>query len=150
MDFAFSEEQAMIARMARDFAKKEIAPHFEEDEENHYYRREILTRWASGLLGSAFPRNTAETAWADGGVAALYEIAKVHTSWRLSISGNVWGPLSAYCSSAPRSRSRVYSRFMQRRICRQLRHHRSQLRAPTYQHEDDREGLRDHWLLNGC
>jgi len=25
-------------------------------------------------------------------VAALYEIAKVHTSWRLSISGNVWGP----------------------------------------------------------
>jgi glutaryl-CoA dehydrogenase (non-decarboxylating) len=26
------------------------------------------------------------------GVAALYEIAKVHTSWRLSISGNIWGP----------------------------------------------------------
>ena len=25
-------------------------------------------------------------------VLALYEIAKVHTSWRLSISGNVWGP----------------------------------------------------------
>jgi alkylation response protein AidB-like acyl-CoA dehydrogenase len=27
MDFAFTEEQSMIAELARDFAKKEIAPH---------------------------------------------------------------------------------------------------------------------------
>jgi glutaryl-CoA dehydrogenase (non-decarboxylating) len=94
MDFSFTEEQSMIAEMARDFAKKEIAPHVEEDEENHYYRREILTKMGElGLLGFSIPEEYGGNGlgWMEG-VAALYEIAKVHTSWRLSISGNVWGP----------------------------------------------------------
>jgi len=94
MDFAYSEDQEMIAEMARDFAKKEIAPYIEEDEENHYYRREILTQLGElGLLGFSIPEEYGGNGlgWMEG-VAALYEIAKVHTSWRLSISGNVWGP----------------------------------------------------------
>jgi glutaryl-CoA dehydrogenase (non-decarboxylating) len=94
MDFGFSEDQKMIAEMARDFAKKEIAPHVEEDEENHYYRREILTQLGEmGLLGFSIPEEYGGNGlgWMEA-VAALYEIAKVHTSWRLSISGNVWGP----------------------------------------------------------
>jgi len=94
MYFAYSEEQEMIAEMARDFAKKEIAPYIEEDEENHYYRREILTQLGElGLLGFSIPEEYGGNGlgWMEG-VAALYEIAKVHTSWRLSISGNVWGP----------------------------------------------------------
>jgi glutaryl-CoA dehydrogenase (non-decarboxylating) len=41
----------------------------------------------------AFQKSTAETEWAGWKRhSALYEIAKVHTSWRLSISGNCWGP----------------------------------------------------------
>ncbi|MCL2124470.1 MAG: acyl-CoA dehydrogenase family protein [Oscillospiraceae bacterium] len=94
MDFAYSEEQEMIAELARDFAKKEIAPYVEEDEENHHYRREILSQLGElGLLGFSIPEEYGGNGlgWMEG-VAALYEIAKVHTSWRLSISGNVWGP----------------------------------------------------------
>jgi glutaryl-CoA dehydrogenase (non-decarboxylating) len=94
VNFGFSEDQKMIAELAADFAKKEIAPHIEEDEENHYYRREILTKMGElGLLGFNIPEDYGGNGlgWMEA-VAALYEIAKVHTSWRLSISGNVWGP----------------------------------------------------------
>lgn len=94
MDFGYSENQQMIAELTADFAKKEIAPYVNEDEENHFYRREILTKLGElGLLGFSIPEEYGGNGlgWMEG-VAALYEIAKVHTSWRLSISGNVWGP----------------------------------------------------------
>lgn len=94
MDFGLTEEQRMVQDMARDFAAKEIAPYVEEDEENHYYRREILTKMGDlGLLGWSIPEEYGGNGmgWMEA-VPALYEIAKVHTSWRLSISGNTWGP----------------------------------------------------------
>jgi glutaryl-CoA dehydrogenase (non-decarboxylating) len=94
MDFKFTEEMEMIQDLARDFATKEIAPHVDEDEENHYYRREILKGLGDmGLLGFSIPEEYGGNGlgWMEG-VTALYEIAKVHTSWRLSISGNTWGP----------------------------------------------------------
>lgn len=94
MDFALTEEQQMVQDMARNFAEKEIAPFIEEDEKNHYYRREILTKMGElGLLGWSLPEEYGGNGmgWMEG-VIALYEIAKVHTSWRLSISGNCWGP----------------------------------------------------------
>jgi len=94
MDFALTEEQIMVQEMARNFAEKEIAPYIEQDEENHYYRREILTKMGElGLLGWSIPEEYGGNGmgWMEG-VIALYEIAKVHTSWRLSISGNCWGP----------------------------------------------------------
>jgi glutaryl-CoA dehydrogenase (non-decarboxylating) len=94
MNFALTEEQQMVQDMAKNFAEKEIAPYIEEDEENHYYRREILTKMGElGLLGWSIPEEYGGNGmgWMEG-VLALYEIAKVHTSWRLSISGNCWGP----------------------------------------------------------
>jgi len=94
MDFGLSEEQRMVQDMARDFANKEIAPYVEKDEENHYYRREILTKMGDlGLLGWSIPEEYGGNGmgWMEA-VTALYEIAKVHTSWRLSVSGNCWGP----------------------------------------------------------
>jgi glutaryl-CoA dehydrogenase (non-decarboxylating) len=94
MDFGLTEEQKMVQDMARNFAEKEIAPYVDEDEENHYYRREILTKMGDlGLLGWSIPEEYGGNGmgWMEG-VLALYEIAKVHTSWRLSISGNCWGP----------------------------------------------------------
>ena len=94
MDFGLTEEQRMVQDMARDFAATEIAPYVEEDEENHYYRREILTKMGDlGLLGWSIPEEYGGNGmgWMEA-VPALYEIAKVHTSWRLSISGNCWGP----------------------------------------------------------
>ena len=94
MNFGLTEEQQMVQDMARNFAVKDIAPFVEEDEENHYYRREILSKLGElGLLGWSIPEEYGGNGmgWMEG-VLALYEIAKVHTSWRLSISGNCWGP----------------------------------------------------------
>ena len=94
MDFGLTEEQQMVQDMARNFAEKEIAPYVEEDEKNHYYRREILTKMGElDLLGWSLPEEYGGNGmgWMEG-VIALYEISKVHTSWRLSISGNNWGP----------------------------------------------------------
>ncbi|MBN2038708.1 MAG: acyl-CoA dehydrogenase family protein [Spirochaetes bacterium] len=94
MDLNFSEEQLMVQDMARKFAKNEIEPFVDEDEENHHYRREILTQMGElGLLGFCIPEEYGGNGmgWMEG-VIALYEISKVHTSWRLSISGNTWGP----------------------------------------------------------
>lgn len=94
MDFALTEEQRMVQEMAKSFAEKEIAPYVEEDEENHFYRREILSKMGEmGLLGWSMPEEYGGNGmgWMEA-VTALYEIAKVHTSWRLSISGNTWGP----------------------------------------------------------
>ncbi len=94
MDFSLTEEQLMLQDMARKFAKNEIAPHVDEDEENHYYRREILTKMGElGLLGFSIPEEYGGNGmgWMEG-VLALYEISKAHTAWRLSVSGNTWGP----------------------------------------------------------
>ncbi len=94
MDFSLTEEQLMIQDMARKFAKNEIAPFVDEDEENHHYRREILTKMGElGLLGFCIPEEYGGNGmgWMEG-VIALYEISKAHTSWRLSVSGNTWGP----------------------------------------------------------
>ncbi|MDR3072413.1 MAG: acyl-CoA dehydrogenase family protein [Clostridiales Family XIII bacterium] len=94
MDFGLTEEQQMVQDMAKRFAEDEIAPYIEEDEENHHYRREILTKMGElGLLGWSIPEEYGGNGmgWMEA-VTALYEIAKVHTSWRLSISGNCWGP----------------------------------------------------------
>ncbi|MDR3225328.1 MAG: acyl-CoA dehydrogenase family protein, partial [Clostridiales Family XIII bacterium] len=46
----------MVQEMAKNFAENEIAPYVEEDEENHYYRREILSKMGElGLLGFNIP-----------------------------------------------------------------------------------------------
>lgn len=94
MNFDLTEQQRMVQDMARKFAEKEIAPYVEQDEENHYYRREILTKMGEmGLLGWSMPEEYGGNGmgWMEG-VLALYEIAKVHTAWRIGISGNNWGP----------------------------------------------------------
>lgn len=94
MDFNFTEDQRMVEDMCRSFAEKEIAPYVDEDEENHYYRREILTKMGElGLLGWSIPEELGGNGmgWMEA-VIAQFEIAKPHTSWRLSISGNNWGP----------------------------------------------------------
>ncbi|WP_010677232.1 acyl-CoA dehydrogenase [Bacillus timonensis] len=55
MNFHFTEEQEMMRKMVRDFAKEEIAP-FVERMENGEFPREILSKMASlGLMGITIP-----------------------------------------------------------------------------------------------
>lgn len=55
MNFHFTEEQEIMRKMVRDFAKEEIAP-FVERMENGEFPREILPKMASlGLMGITIP-----------------------------------------------------------------------------------------------
>ncbi len=56
MDFGFTEEQAMLQSLARDFAQGEIAPTVEEDERNHVYNEAIVKKMAElGFFGCIAP-----------------------------------------------------------------------------------------------
>ena len=94
LDFSLSEEQQMVQEMAKSFAEAEIKPYVDEDEENHFYRREVLAKMGElGLLGWTLPEEYGGNGmgWMEA-VIAQFEIAKPATSWRLSVSGNNWGP----------------------------------------------------------
>ena len=56
MDFDLTEEQLAIRDMARDLARKEIAPHAAEWDEEQHFPRELFTAMGElGLLGMVIP-----------------------------------------------------------------------------------------------
>ena|SRR5665648_763807 len=108
MEFALTEAQMMVQDMARNFAEKEIVPFVEEDEENHDYCREILTKIGElGLLGWSIPEEYGGNGmgWMEG-IIALNEIVKVHISLRLSINGNCWDPAMTINEWGQKNRSK--------------------------------------------
>jgi alkylation response protein AidB-like acyl-CoA dehydrogenase len=56
VDFAFTEDQELLRRTVRDFARAEIAPHVMKFDESQEFPHEILKRAGElGLLGILFP-----------------------------------------------------------------------------------------------
>lgn len=56
MQFDFSEEQQLILQNARDFARREVAPHAAAIDEQHRYPAEIVKKMADlGFMGIAVP-----------------------------------------------------------------------------------------------
>lgn len=94
MDFALTEEQTMIQDTARSFAEKEIAPHVEEDEKNHFWRKEIFQKMADlGFFGFSIDEKYGGNGMGFlEGALAIEQIAKVHTSWRMAFNMQCWGP----------------------------------------------------------
>ena len=94
MDFALTEEQKMIQDTARSFAEKEIAPHVEEDEKNHFWRKEIFDKMAElGFFGFSIDEQYGGNGMGFlEGALAIEQIAKVHTSWRMAFNMQCWGP----------------------------------------------------------
>lgn len=94
MDFALTEEQKMIQDTARSFAEKEIAPHVEEDEKNHFWRKEIFDKMARlGFFGFSIDEKYGGNGlgFLEGSLA-IEQVAKVHTSWRMAFNMQCWGP----------------------------------------------------------
>ena len=152
MYFAFTDEMEMIRDMAAEFAKKEIAPFIEEDEENHFYRREILTGLGElGLLGFSVPEEYGGNGlgWMEG-VTALYEIAKVHTSWRLSISGNVWGPALTILEHGTEEQKQKYiPGLCSGELCGSFAITEANSGSDVASMKMTAKDMGDHWLLNG-
>lgn len=94
MNFALTEEQKMVQKMAKDFAENEIAPFVDQDEENHFWRKEIFDKMAElGLFGFCIDEEYGGNGmgWMEG-VLAIEQVAKVHTSWRMAFNMQDWGP----------------------------------------------------------
>jgi len=94
MDFALTDEQKMVREMAKDFAENEIAPYVDEDEENHYWRREIFEKMAElGMFGFCIDEKYGGNGMGFlEGVLVIEQVAKVHTSWRMAFNMQCWGP----------------------------------------------------------
>ncbi|WP_124728535.1 acyl-CoA dehydrogenase [Staphylospora marina] len=79
MHFRFTEEQEMMRKMVRDFARAEIAPHVEAMDEEDRFPREVVNKMAElGLMGIPVPEE-----WGGAGadfisyILALEEISRV-------------------------------------------------------------------------
>lgn len=94
MDFALTEEQRMIQETAKNFAEKEIAPYVEEDEKNHFWRKEIYDKMAElGFFGFCIDEKYGGNGMGFlEGALAIEQVAKVHTSWRMAFNMQCWGP----------------------------------------------------------
>lgn len=94
MDFALTEEQQMLQDMAKNFAEGEIAPHVDEDEENHHWRKEIYDQMAElGFFGFSIDEEFGGNGMGFlEGALAIEQVAKVHTSWRMAFNMQDWGP----------------------------------------------------------
>jgi len=94
MDFALTEEQQMLQDMAKNFAEGEIAPHVDEDEENHHWRKEIYDQMAElGFFGFSIDEEYGGNGMGFvEGALAIEQVAKVHTSWRMAFNMQDWGP----------------------------------------------------------
>jgi glutaryl-CoA dehydrogenase (non-decarboxylating) len=88
MDFGFTEEQAMLRDMARDFAQTEIAPTVAADEEKHVYNEKIVKKMADlGLFGCIAPEKFGgtEMGYLAASIATL-EIAKESPSYGVTFN----------------------------------------------------------------
>ncbi|MBW1645849.1 MAG: acyl-CoA dehydrogenase family protein [Deltaproteobacteria bacterium] len=85
MDFRLTEEQQMMRDAARRFAEERIRPTMEEDEKNHYFRKELVYEMAElGFFGCLAPEEYGGTEV--GHLAAsimAMEVARVSPSWGL-------------------------------------------------------------------
>src|SRR4051795_3672232 len=57
MDFDLSDEQQLIRETARDFTNKEVVPRARENDRNHHFDTELVSKIADqGYLGAIVPR----------------------------------------------------------------------------------------------
>lgn len=91
MNFAISREHEMVAKTAREFAEKEVAPFIAENDEKQYFDKSVLTKMAKlGFLGICLPEKY-------GGAGMDYvslglvceEMEAVDTSLRVILSVHV-------------------------------------------------------------
>ena len=90
MDFELSEEQELLLRTARDFAKNEVLPRAAEIDREHRHPTELVKRMAElGLLGIAVPEEYGGSGIdAVAYVLALEEISRACASTGVIMSVN--------------------------------------------------------------
>jgi glutaryl-CoA dehydrogenase (non-decarboxylating) len=94
MDFDLNEEQALAKETAQKFAKEQIAPTVEEDEEAHLFRPERVKQMADlGFFGAIIKEEYGGTEMGHLAASVMAEeCAKVHASWGLPFNMQMNGP----------------------------------------------------------
>jgi butyryl-CoA dehydrogenase len=90
MQFELSEEQMLLQRTARDFARNEVAPRAAEIDREHRHPAELVARMAElGLLGIAVPDEHGGAGMDNVGYAvAMEEVSRACASTGVIMSVN--------------------------------------------------------------
>lgn len=90
MNFELNENQKMIAQMVRDFAEKEIRPHFMEWDETQEFPVHVFKKLGElGLMGVFIPEEYGGSGFSyDEYIVVVSEIAKVCGSIGLSVAAH--------------------------------------------------------------
>lgn len=94
MDFEWTQEQILLQDTAARFAEQEIAPYVEEDEKNHFWRKDIFDKMAAlGFFGFSIDEKYGGNGMGFlEGSLVIEQIARVHTAWRMAFNMQCWGP----------------------------------------------------------
>lgn len=110
MDFTIPEELRTMQEMARDFAKKEILPKINEDEKNHRFQREIVSKMGKlGFFGCPIPEeyggsNTGYLAHA----LICEEISRISGSLRAAFNMQTMGTALEICTFGNEEQKQKY------------------------------------------
>jgi glutaryl-CoA dehydrogenase (non-decarboxylating) len=88
MEFDLPEELIAVRNLAREFAEKEIAPTTVKDDQEHFFRRELVTKMGElGFFGCVIPEEYGGTNLGYMAQALITEeIARVHSAVRVHIN----------------------------------------------------------------
>jgi len=88
MEFDLSEELVAVRNLAREFAEKEIAPNTAKDDQEHFFRRELVTKMGElGFFGCVVPEEYGGTNLGWMALALISEeIARIHSAIRVHIN----------------------------------------------------------------
>ena len=88
MEFDLSEELVAVRNLAREFAEKEIAPNTAKDDQEHLFRRELVTKMGElGFFGCVIPDEYGGTNLGWMALAIISEeIARIHSAIRVHIN----------------------------------------------------------------
>ncbi len=88
MEFDLSEELVAVRNLARGFAEKEIAPNTAKDDQEHLFRRELVTKMGElGFFGCVIPEEYGGTNLGWMALALISEeIARIHSAIRVHIN----------------------------------------------------------------
>ena len=109
MDFILNDEQRMVQKMARDFARKEVLPHVAEWEESKAIPREVFRQMGDlGFFALPFPEEVGGLGAGYFGYAlAVEEISRVSASLGISYAAHCsigLGPIFLFGSEAQKER----------------------------------------------
>ena len=88
MEFDLSEELVAVRNLAREFAEREIAPSTVKDDQEHFFRRELVTKMGElGFFGCVIPEEYGGTNLGWMALALISEeIARIHSAIRVHIN----------------------------------------------------------------